>query len=87
MNNRLLLKKKKTQIQESDYLRPNEAMELFNIKRSTFWYWVSIGKIHTIKRSERVTTVSKRELDELFNPSIKDEIVSKKTRIARRRKK
>jgi predicted site-specific integrase-resolvase len=51
-------------------VRPRNAAKYLDIGLSTFWLYVSQGKIKTIKLSDRVTVVHKDELERFVNHSI-----------------
>lgn len=45
------------------HYRPKDAAPYLSVGLSTFWLYVSQGKIKTIKLSDRVTIVTQEELD------------------------
>jgi predicted site-specific integrase-resolvase len=51
-------------------VRPRNAAKYLDIGLSTFWLYVSQGKIKTIKLSDRVTVVHEDELERFINQSI-----------------
>lgn len=51
-------------------IRPKNAAKYLDIGLSTFWLYVSQGKIQTIKLSDRVTVVHEDELERFINQSI-----------------
>lgn len=51
-------------------IRPKNAAKYLDIGLSTFWLYVSQGKIKTIKLSDRVTVVHEDELNRFINQSI-----------------
>lgn len=50
-------------------VRPKNAAKFLDIGLSTFWLYVSQGKIQTIKLSDRVTVVHEDELQRFINHS------------------
>ncbi len=51
-------------------VRPKNAAKYLDIGLSTFWLYVSQGKIQTIKLSDRVTVVHEDELQRFINQSV-----------------
>lgn len=51
-------------------IRPKNAAKYLDIGLSTFWLYVSQGRIKTIKLSDRVTVVHEDELERFINQSI-----------------
>lgn len=50
--------------------RPNEVAQMLGIGKSTFWLYVSQGKIKTQKLSDRVTIVTAKEVDRFLAESV-----------------
>ena len=51
--------------------RPQEAAEYLGVGRSTLWRYIREGHIKTKKLSQRVTIISKAELERFANEGVK----------------
>ena len=48
-----------------EHYRPKEAAQYLGIGLSTVWLYIKQGKLHTRKLSDRVTVISRLELEKL----------------------
>ena len=52
------------------FYRPKQVAELLGINMRTYYTIVSLGKLHPVKLSERVTVVARKEIFNMIEAAI-----------------